>query len=133
VTTNAFFMALAAGAFAVLCLVAWQLVLALKEIRKTASAVNLFLESTRPRVEAATDRLDSLIARADKILSTAEQGHGVLGTFVSGIGQALAGWNAGGMVVSTISAVLSGFNEAWKAMRKPGEESTAGATGGRES
>jgi len=127
VTTNAFFMALAAGAFAVLCVVAWQLVLVLKQVRRTAAAAETFLESTRPRVEAATDKLDSLIARADRILSTAEQGQGVLHTVVGGIGQALAGWSAGGRVISTISAVLSGVMEAWRSVRSTGEESAAGA------
>ena len=127
-TTNAFLMALAAGAFAVLCVVAWHLVLMLKQARRTAFAVEAFLESTRPRIESATDQLNSLIARADRILSTAEKGQSGLAAVLNGVGQALTGWSAGGRLISTVSAVLAGITGAWKSVRTTGEESTAGAT-----
>ena len=126
-TTNAFFMALAAGAFAVLCVVAWHLVLVLKQVRRTTLAMEIFLESTRPRVEVAAGRLDSLIARADRILSTAEQGQGGFAAVIDAIGQALAGWKSGSQFISTASAVLSGIMSAWNSTRSAGEESTAGA------
>ena len=126
-TTNAFFMALAAGVFAVLCVVAWHLVLALKQVRRTTLSVETFLESTRPRVEVAADRLDAMIARADRILSTAEQGQGGFAAVINAIGQALAGWKRGSQFISTASAVLSGIMEAWNSARSAGEESAAGA------
>lgn len=127
-TTNALFMVLAVGAFAVLCVVAWHLVLVLKQVRRTAVAVEVFLESTRPRVEAATDKLDSLMGRADRFLARIEERQGVIATVVSGITQAVAGFTTGGKVVTTISAVLAGIREAWRSVRSSGEESTAGAT-----
>ena len=127
-TTNAFLMALAAGAFAVLCVVAWHLVLMLKQARRTAFAVEAFLESTRPRIEAATDQLNVLIGRADRILAASEKGRGGIAAVLDGVGHALAGWSAGGRVISTVSAVLSGIMGAWRSVRTTEEESTAGAT-----
>lgn len=127
-TTNAFLMALATGAFAALCIVAWHLVLMLKQARRTAFAVEVFLESTRPRIEAATDQLNTLIGRADRILAVTEKGQGGVAAVLNSVGDALAGWSAGGRVISTVSAVLSGIMGAWKSVRATGEESTAGAT-----
>ena len=134
-TSNAFFMALAAGAFAVLCVVAWHLVILLKQARRTAQAAELFLEATRPRVEAATDRLHCLIDRVDRILSKAEEGQSGFSAVLNGVTQGIVGWCAGGKFISTISAVVSGIMETWKAFRTTGQDSTAGATpagGGNE-
>ena len=127
-TTNAFLMALAAGAFAVFCVVAWHLVLMLKQARRTALAVEAFLESTRPRIEAATDKLNSLMSRADRILHNAETSSGGVGAVLGGVGSALAGWRAGGKFISTVSAVLAGIMGAWRSLRTTGDDSTAGAT-----
>ena len=126
-THNAFLMALAAGAFAVLCVVAWHLVLMLKQARRTAFAMEAFLESTRPRIEEATDQVNALIGRADRILAVAEKGGGGLAAVIDAIGQALAGWNAGGRFISMISAGLAGIMGAWKSIRTPGQESSPGS------
>ena len=115
-TNEVFYMILATAALAVLCVVAWYLVAFLKQARRTAAAAELFIESTRPRVEAATDKLESLISRADSLLTVAEGGKGVVNV-VNGLGSALAGFTAGGKVVSMASAAVSGILEAWRTIK----------------
>ena len=119
---NVFYMVLAAGTFAVLCFVAYHLVLVLMQVRRTAASMEVFLESTRPRVEATADKLDSLISRADNLLSGAEQGEGLMSSIINGLGSAIGGFTAGGKVISMISASLAGIVEAWRALRERKEQ-----------
>ena len=102
-TANAVFAAVAAGGFGLLCVVTWHLVLMLKQARQTAFALEQFLVTTRPRVEAATEKLGSLLGRTDRFMAKMEEG----------CGQAMSGWLTGTQAVSTISAGIAAIMQAW--------------------
>jgi len=133
VTANAIFAAVAVGVFGLLCVVSWHLVLALKQTRQAAIAMEQFLISTRPRVEVATERLGSLIGRTDRVLSSFEEGRGGAAANAFGmISQALSGWVSGAQAVSTISTAIAAIVETWslitQAKRTEGAQATAGGT-----
>jgi len=112
VNANAVFAAVAVGALLLLGWVAWYLIQTLKQIQQTARSVELFLDSTRPRIEEATARLGSVLDRTDRFLGGMEDGQGASGT-LGFVGQALSGWMAGTRAVSTITATIAAFTHLW--------------------
>ena len=112
-TANAVFAAVAAGGFGLLCVVTWHLVLMLKQVRQTAFALEQFLVTARPRVEAATENLGSLLGRTDRFMAKIEEGRGPGSGAFGLIGQAMSGWLTGTQAVSTISAGIAAIMQAW--------------------
>jgi len=121
-TASTIIAAVAVGIFLLLCVVSWYLVQTLKQARLTALAMEKLLVGARPRIEEATERLGSVLGRADRVLASLESGQGA-GANVSGImgivGRAMAGWAAGSQAVSMISAAAAAIVETWSALTRP--------------
>ena len=133
-TASTIIAAAAVGIFLLLCVVSWYLVQTLKQARLTALAMEKLLVGARPRIEEATERLGSLLGRADRVLASVESGQGAGGNF-SGIlgivGRVMSGWTAGSQAVSMISAAMAAIVETWSALTrpKPSAEGTAAMEG----
>ena len=132
-TASTTIAAMAVGIFLLLCVVSWYLVQALKQARLTALAMENLLVGARPRIEEATERLGSLLGRADRVLASVESGNGI-GASVPGIvgiiGRAMSGWAAGSQAVSMISAATAAIVETWSALTRPKVSTEAQATTG---
>ena len=129
-TANVIFAAVAVGIFLLSCVVSWQLILTLRQVRATALAVEQLINGARPRIEAACDRLNALMNRADRMLAAAEGGCSTLGTILGTVGPAVAGWKTGARAISTISALIAGIVQAWSFFSKPREAAAPAPAGG---
>jgi hypothetical protein len=130
VTSDAILAAVAVGVFLLLCLVTWHLVLALKQARLTALAMEQFLTTLRPRVDGVAAQMGALIGRADRLMAAAEEGRGGVGGILGVIGNALGGWTAGTQLVSMIAALIAGVAQAWSRSAEEGAPSASPASGG---
>ena len=129
-TANMIFAAVAVGIFLLLCVVSWELILMLKQARATALAMEQTINGVRPRIDAACDRLDALMNRADRMFAAAEGGGGTVGVILSALGPAVKGWKTGARTISTISALLGGIVQAWSSFSKPREAAVPAPAGG---
>lgn len=130
-TPNAILAAAAVGIFLLLCVVSWQLILTLRQARATALAMEQTLNGARPRIEAACDRLNALINRADRMLAVAEGGGGTVNAILGAVGPAVTGWKTGAKVISTISALIGGVVQAWSSFSKSREAAAPAPAGGQ--
>ncbi len=108
---------LLAGFFVLALVVAWQLVLTLRQARRTAEALERFLEEARPSVLGTAEHLRSLLGRADRLTAAAEEGSRIS----SNLGRAL----------TVVTGLAAGLQRAWKLVfgRDPGPEETERAAG----
>jgi hypothetical protein len=130
VTADVILAAVAVGIFLLSCVVSWQLILTLRQARATALAMEQIINGARPRIEAACDRLNALMTRADRMLAAAEGGGGAVGAILGAVGPAVAGWRTGARAISTISALIAGIVQAWSSLSKPREAAAPAPAGG---
>lgn len=130
-TANAIYAAVAVGFFLLACLVGWQLVLTLQQVRKTAQAMEQLLVGTRPRIEAVTEEIGSFMSRANRMAGAIEDRWGAAGSFGTGLSQAITGLRVGTEIVATISAAYAMVSRAWSSFWRPAPDTeTRAATEG---
>jgi hypothetical protein len=125
------------GVLVLLAVLVGYLVPTLIQIRKTALAAEELLRGIRPRIEAATSNLDSVLARMDRVMRGMEDGTrgitgvmGSVGSFLSHLrppmtpGRGVSNWFA------AISSTLSGVWQAWSVISRPGHRAAAAARDG---
>ncbi len=103
-----------AGIFLLLLVVTWYLVPLLQQARRTASAMEELLTTTRPKLDDALDQLRSVLARADGVMAAVEHVPGTREDLVGVLSKVAGSWQATARAVSTITAFYTGFSSLWK-------------------
>jgi hypothetical protein len=96
---------------------------ALLQLRRTARALENFLEGVTPRIESATSNLDSVLGRMDRVMRGMEDGTrgitgalGSAGAFLSNLRPPAAPGGGASSWLAALSALLSGLWQAWSAL-----------------
>lgn len=77
-------------------IITWYFVQALRQAQRTALAMEELLVDARPRLQATTDQIRSVLARADALLDRADKETSGLGGFLGAAAQFASGRGSGG-------------------------------------
>lgn len=100
----------------VICVVAWYLVDALKQLRRTGQAIEDIVASTRSGVEESVEHLRSVLGRTDRMMAAVEEGRGGYGSLVNTAGRLVSSWSSIIQAISLFAALSAGVSQAWRSV-----------------
>ena len=114
----------AVGFVVVLAILAYHLVLTLRQTRMTARALEQFLIVTRPRVEDTVLQVNQILGHTNRIVEEAEQAETgrVASHLVRQVGHLAAYARAGMQAVQMFKRLKSDVQEAWYETKRAGRQ-----------